>query len=128
MNWEAVFKELTSKAHPHSTGYCAKYVANALVAGGFKFTRQATAHTYGPILTALGFKECSPTRFQAGDIVVWQPYPRQPYNAGHIQMFDGLKWLSDFVQKRLVPGASFENATCKIYRHPNASLYNASLQ
>jgi len=40
---EAAADYAKSKAHPKSTGYCAKYVANALQNAGFKFTRQGSA-------------------------------------------------------------------------------------
>jgi len=34
-------------------------------------------------------------------------YGLQP--AGHIQMYNGEKWVSDFVQRRFWPGTAYEN-------------------
>ena len=77
-----------------------KCIADALQAGGFKFTRQAAAYMYrtNGVLTKLGFKEISkPSSFKKGDITVTDRNSFHPH--GHIAMFSGSKWISDFVQK-----------------------------
>lgn len=41
----------------------------------------------------------------AGYIVIFDPYEGQrPHEHGHIQMFDGVVWISDFQQKDFFPG------------------------
>jgi len=87
-------------AHPKSQGWCAKYVANALEYAGFKFTRQGSAcfyHTKG-ILKGMGFTNISkPGSFKKGDIAVHGCNSAHEY--GHIQIYDGSGWYSDFKQK-----------------------------
>ena len=91
---------LVSHAHAKSTGYCARYVANALEAGGFQFTRQASAYLYrtNGILTKMGYREIGrQSSYAKGDITVTD---RNAYHAdGHIAMWSGSQWVSDFFQK-----------------------------
>lgn len=90
---------LKAHAHKKSTGYCAKYVANALEAGGFKFTRQPSAYLYHTkgIIKKLGFTPISrPSKPKKGDIYVQDKNSSHP--DGHIAMFSGSKWISDFIQ------------------------------
>ena len=91
---------LVSHAHAASTGWCAKYVANALEAGGFRFTRQASAYLYrtNGILTKMGYREIGrQSSYAKGDITVTD---RNSYHAdGHIAMWSGSQWVSDFFQK-----------------------------
>ena len=46
INIDDAVKHLETHAQQSSKGYCARYVANALVAGGFKFARQESAYMY----------------------------------------------------------------------------------
>lgn len=70
---------------------------------------------YGPFLLRKGFNQINitdPNDYTPikGDIVVFDTYPGQPkYPAGHIQMYNGEKWVSDFVQRRFWPGTAYEN-------------------
>ena len=90
---------LVSHAHAKSTGYCARYVANALEAGGFRFTRQASAYLYrtNGILTNMGYREIGKqSSYVKGDITVTD---RNAYHGdGHIAMWSGSQWVSDFFQ------------------------------
>lgn len=96
---EAAADYAKSKAHPKSTGWCAKYVANALQNAGFSFTRQGSAcfyHTKG-ILKGMGFTNISkPGSLRKGDIAVHGCNGAHPH--GHIQIYNGGKWYSDFAQ------------------------------
>ena len=87
------------KAQKKSTGYCARYVANALEHGGFTFTRQSSAYMYhtNGTLTKMGFNSISGGPFQKGDIYVEDKTKTHP--DGHIAIYDGSNWISDFVQK-----------------------------
>jgi len=87
-------------AHPKSTGWCAAYVADALLASGFSFTRQASAYQYhtNGILKNIGFRlqSSKPNPLKKGDVAVHGSNGSHPH--GHIQIYDGSKWYSDFVQ------------------------------
>ena len=99
VNMDAAVNHLVQYAEPKSLNICALYVANALEAGGFRFVRQPYAYLYrtNKILTGMGYKEISkPSSFKKGDITVTD---RNSYHAyGHIAMWSGSKWISDFVQ------------------------------
>ena len=104
-----------------TTGYCARAVREALAACGVDVERMAYARDYGANLEAAGFKEVStwglPYVPQKGDIVVLQP--PVPRVAGHIQMFTGTHWQSDFVQKRpFYPSTAYQSQQVpyKVYR------------
>ena len=90
---------LVSHAKSKSVGLCAKYVADALQAGGFKFTRQGSAYMYrtNGVLKKIGYREISkPSSFQKGDITVTDRNSAHPH--GHIAMYSGSQWISDFRQ------------------------------
>jgi hypothetical protein len=102
-------------------GECASYVRNALAAGGIelKVPRKrypdasgASACDYGASLEEIGFKVvfdnsdqfmCQRIEFKpiAGDIAIFQPF--DGHRHGHIQMFNGVRWVSDFLQKQIYP-------------------------
>ena len=86
-------------AKEKSIGYCARYVANALEYGGFTFDRQPSAYMYrsNDILVKMGFKEINGGSPQKGDVYVEDKTNTHPY--GHIAIYDGNNWVSDFVQK-----------------------------
>ena len=91
---------LLSHASAKSTGWCAKYVANALEVGGFKFTRQSAAYLYrsNGVLVKMGYREIAkPRTFIKGDITVTDR--NSYYEYGHIAMWTGSQWVSDFFQK-----------------------------
>ena len=89
---------LRRKAHKKSTGYCAKYVANALVQAGFKFTRQGSAYQYhrNGILRRMGFRQISSGSHRTGDIYVQDR--TSTHKHGHMAMYCG-QWVSDFFQR-----------------------------
>ena len=91
---------LSSHVNQKSTGYCAKYVADALQHGGFTFTRQGSAYMYhtNKVLLHLGFQIIAkPARPLKGDIYV--QLATKTHKHGHIALYDGKNWLSDFRQK-----------------------------
>lgn len=98
---EVATKYLTQHAHPQPTNWCAKYVHDALEAGGIKMTRQPDAITYrnsGVIVSQALYKEISkPSSFKKGDITITEA--NQYHEFGHIAMWNGTKWISDFIQK-----------------------------
>ena len=61
--------------------------------------------------------------FEKGDVVVIQGIPGHPH--GHMAMYDGSIWISDFRQPDLYPGTAYRVArpSYKIYRY--ALLWDA---
>jgi hypothetical protein len=90
---------LDSNAQATSQHSCAKAVRKGLEAGGVDTSnRPQYAKDYGPFLEKNGFIRISDENYspQKGDMVVFQPGPN-PY--GHIQVWNGSTWVSDFIQK-----------------------------
>lgn len=119
-NVQKFVAHLDAKGLAKSSGYCARYVMNALVAAGIPNTcRQASAYMYPNALLKHGFHEISmSTTPQAGDIVVNDKGYNGKSKHGHIQGFTGSRWISDFKQNRLV------TALGRMFRH--ASLSNGT--
>ena len=91
----------------HSTGYCARYVANALEASGLKFQRQPSAYLYhtrgilkqaGFGLVSVGLRGYTPEK---GDVCVVNRFGSHVH--GHICIFNGNNWISDFIQNNPSP-------------------------
>lgn len=107
---EAAVKHIDANAHTKSQGRCARYVREAIEAGGGKVPQQRPVYAkdYGPVLTKLGFIKVPSVAYSPlrGDVVVLQPPSGQ--TAGHIQMYNGTKWVSDFVQGTdIYPGPAY---------------------
>ncbi|MCR1024162.1 glycoside hydrolase family 104 protein [Cellulophaga baltica] len=111
-------------ANDTSVWKCAKYVRWALEAGGMKTwgvakidQRPNSAKDYGPFLLHKGFKEVPDGNYQIGDISVIQNLSAEKPH-GHIAMWNGENWVSDFVQSTLYPGDAYRKAepNYKIYR------------
>lgn len=118
---------INSHVEPRSLGKCAAYVRRAVEAGGVKIKippprigNSASACDYGPSFEAVGFKPVysytgsgtTDTAIipgqKAGDVVVIQPIDGHPH--GHIALFNGTNWVSDFIQLRgFYPGQQYRN-------------------
>jgi hypothetical protein len=116
---------LTSHAQPQSLGRCAEFVRKAIEAGGVVLQHHNSAKDYGSSLTHVGFWKIVSThadaqyQHSAGDVAVIQPIIGHP--DGHMTMFNGTNWVSDFTQLHGVyPGASYRAAkpSYAIYRYP----------
>lgn len=98
-------KSLTTNSRAKSIGRCARYVANALQAAGYKFNRQPSAYMYhtNGVLSGMGFECIGRTnpQPQPGDVCVINRFKGHPH--GHICMFNGQQWISDFRQRTPVP-------------------------
>ena len=97
---------LENKAMNETKGYANIYVANSLVLGGFNIHGYNTAaynFYYKNILENAGFKiignESNIPNFLRGDIMVNLNTSKHPY--GHICMYNGIKWYSDYVQNSI---------------------------
>ena len=87
-----------------SSGYCARYVRTALQAAGYEFTPNPSAYQYASLgtLSSAGFTKISNNvQPQVGDVVVFNRTSSRPH--GHIQIFDGRDWVSDFRQNSINP-------------------------
>lgn len=96
----AAAKFATQHAHAKSTGYCARYVRRGLEAAGYKFQSQPMAYMYASkgILQGMGFTEIDRKEPpKVGDISVMGP--RYNGHAGHIAIYNGRNWVSDFLQR-----------------------------
>ncbi|WEN16127.1 hypothetical protein PY254_05500 [Rhodanobacter sp. AS-Z3] len=121
---DAAVTYLDAHAHGQSTGFCAQAVRRALLAGGIDVTpHPGIAKAYGPYLLAHGFVPTATDGSAGyaavkGDVVVIQSYTGGS-QAGHIAMFDGLQWVSDFKQRDIWagPGYRTHKPSYAIYRH-----------
>lgn len=94
-------------AKSKSSGYCARFVANALEYAGIKFQRQPSAYMYhsNGILKKAGFGLVSTSMSgyspQPGDVCVVGRFNNHKH--GHICIYDGKNWISDFIQRNPSP-------------------------
>ena len=130
-NSESPTNSVVSKAADYATqhaysayvkdlcGHCARAVRRALENAGFVLSSHPNyATNYGPILIKLGFTEISKAGYspEKGDIRVWRPRPKQDPPAGHIDIYNGKNWVSDYIQRGEYPGKAYQNVSYKIYR------------
>ncbi len=110
---------LESNAHDNSTGYCARYVRMAINAGGIATPNNpVSAYLYNGYLEQFGFVQVPAGSYQAGDIAVIENFGTHRH--GHIQMYNGSQWISDFRQRDFWPGSSYRTTQPPfvIYRMP----------
>jgi hypothetical protein len=116
MNIDSAVAHLDKYADPAPPGKreCAIYVRRAIEAGGVKLEKHPEpARLYSPYLdkyfdrvTPLPEPGDSPKK---GDIAVFQP-PINEDDDGHIQMYNGTQWVSDFKQPNgFWPGKDYRN-------------------
>ena len=133
---------INSTATPQSRGVCATAVREALDAGGFKTADGQTvtqafkdknlagsAYMYDSngILSSIGFSKIDPNTPPAtGDIEVFGSSRKSPH--GHIQVYNGNNWVSDFNQNGGsmnrpygAPGAKYAGITPSMYRYSGSS-------
>jgi hypothetical protein len=101
-NQDKSLTHLRHHARPGSHGRCAQYTREAIEAGlaGAKLARptSALAKDYGLGLQAAGFSPLPPMcgGFKEGDVVIIEGFEK--HEAGHMAMYDGKRWISDFAQ------------------------------
>lgn len=100
------------RASPTSLGYCAKYVRIALQKAGYKFQHVPSAYMYNSVMKSLGWIRVDPKAPPLkGDVVVW-PGHRQGSKGGaihgHIQIYSGTHWVSDFIQNSYLPNSKYQ--------------------
>jgi len=135
MAWskEAAVKYAEENAESGSTGKCAKYVKNALVQGGLTYLGCVHARNCGGGLEAQGFAMVMDQAtdigvYEVGDVVVIEGWadpdgeegPKKGNASGHLALWNGKVWISDFVQTKSVypgPGYRENKPAYKIYRN-----------
>lgn len=128
-------EHLNKNAEQASTDYCARYVKNAISAGGDikAWPSIISAKDYGNALLDRGFQVLPPDSiFSTGDVAIIQgikktDFPvgeiKKDHPHGHIAMFNGQQWVSDFKQDNgYYPGNDYHKAkpACVFYRHKDA--------
>ena len=135
--WDKQMAIVHLRAHaqpPYGVGKCATYVREAIEAGHLIILRigSGSAKDYGPRLTMAGFiaQSGDPWPYQAGDVAVIDGFTKsaaegikKDHTDGHLAMYDGIQWISDFSQTGVTPypGSDYEKAAPSyvIYRYPN---------
>lgn len=122
-NLSAAIKHLVSHASSSSNHQCAKYVRMAIEAGGLSTAgRPVSACDYKNFLPTIGFKAIGKIHGKSNQ-VSWTNRSARPGDIavmdhgvhGHICMYSGQRWISDFVQNNMwVYGG---DGTCYIFRY-----------
>ena len=114
---EAAARYATEKAEKKSVGMCALYVRNAIIAGGIPLYVGGDAWSYKYMLPILNFHQVGKkSEREVGDIVVFQPIGGRKY--GHIAIWNGKQWVSDFKQRNFIVHSDYLDDGCEyaIYR------------
>ena len=117
--------EAYNEANNDSTNASAYYVRQAFerafkkVTGRTFHMQQApAAKDYGPGLIKAGFRVIKIKNYselKVGDVVLYLETKRSHW--GHISVWNGEIWVSDYRQESIHPDSSFENATPTFYRY-----------
>ena len=97
----------------------AKAIRLSLEAGGLNTKGYPlVSKSYGPFLSKLGFSLIANTNYvpKKGDIRVFQPYTGGD-PVGHVDMFDGSQWVSDFKETNFWPSAKYKKY------HPSYQIF-----
>ena len=123
---EKALRHVRTHALNKSESLCARYVRQAIEAGGIRLdlrlrTAGVSAYGYGPSLEGAGFVAMPPgTEPQAGDVAIFPAIKDHP--DGHMTIFNGSAWYSDFPQKDIYAGRGYRErkAAYTLYRRPKA--------
>ncbi len=101
-----------------SSGWCAEFTRKAIQAGGITLGHTYHAKDYGPMLRSVGFTAIGTYEMpREGDVIIIQPYAGgNP--SGHMAIYDGADWYSDFKQRDIWAGPGYRAArpSYTIYR------------
>jgi hypothetical protein len=140
-NMNTAIEHINKIVEPTPKGRCANHVRRALNKGGFDVKKpkdgRGYAKNFDKPLEDAGFDNIASNahpaiyppegyRPQAGDVVVMESYPAQTPPAGHMAIYDGRQWISDFRQREFWPGDSYRNykPSYAIYRYPDHTPTN----
>jgi len=104
---------MDAHALTRSSHHCAMYCRMGMEAAGLNTAdrpNSGDAGDYGPFLLRHGAKTVPKDSYdpQVGDVVVFDKTSQHPF--GHIEMYDGHRWVSDFMQHSLSPYRDPSNA------------------
>jgi len=133
-NIDDAIDHLEENADTKPRGKCAAYVRRALNKGGFAVRPPNDGHgyakNYGPELRRVGFEPVAasihPSKYpvegyspRKGDVMVMDTYPTQSIPAGHMAMYTGKQWISDWPQRSFWPGSGYRSykPSYTIYRY-----------
>lgn len=112
MSWNKTAAANYARAHAgaHSQSKCAEYTRKAIQAGGVNLSHTFHAKDYGSLLKNAGFSAIGTFETpREGDVIVIQPYAGgNP--SGHMAIFDGQNWYSDFRQRDMWAGPGYRSA------------------
>ena len=107
-------QEINSLALCSSVGECGKYIRYSLESG-FNKQRDAflgkspnAAKDYGTFLQKNGYRNINTSTYLKGDIAVFNSNANHTW--GHVQIYNGEQWVSDYFQNRFWPNNTYENA------------------
>ena len=109
----------TNNAESRSVGLCGLYVRKAIIAGGIPLYLGGDAWSYKYLLPIIGFKRIDKNeKLTIGDIVVFQPIGGRKF--GHIAIWNGEQWISDFKQRSIIVHKDYTKEQCEfvIFRRP----------
>lgn len=122
---DAVVAKVAARAGTKSQGKCAAYVREALQAGDLKKQIKGGlghAFEYMKSLPPLGFVpvgNINSVKPQKGDICVFPRYGNNPSGGaayGHVCIYTGSQWISDFVQRTMFPNSNNQSLPHTIFR------------
>jgi len=109
---------VTEHAESRSHNCCALYVMKAMYAAGqpVPLLRACDYKWYFRHVLTHQFQEVSIDRYrpQKGDIVVFPSVPNHFF--GHIAMWNGKQWVSDFKQRNFIVSREYSRDNCAIFR------------
>lgn len=125
LNMSACISHLRSHAFQKSTHKCATYVKNAMRAGGLPYIGGYDGGDNWKVCKQLGYIQYQPIGVNANQITSVTVDKRSPRNAvvgdiccvyggstvGHMCMFDGCQWISDYRQSSCIPYSTWHGAT-----------------
>lgn len=117
-NVDKATTHLTEHGRKTSKSWCAWYTMRALQAGGCPAIL-LPAQWYSWFMPVVGFKEVSKDNYKprAGDVVVFQRPKEYKYHWwGHIAMYNGKQWISDFKQRNMNPYNHNWKVSYKLFR------------
>lgn len=136
-DWDVdkMVQTLIKNAGTASKGQCAKYVRMAMQAGDLKkkfISGLASAYMYADALPRMGWGaigNVKSVQAKKGDIVVFPQYGKSKH--GHIAMFTGSQWISDFVQKTAFPSSNNQSLANTVFRagsvHDSGKSFSSGL-
>lgn len=132
---DKMVQTLIKNAGTASKGQCAKYVRMAMQAGDLKkkfISGLASAYMYADALPKMGWGaigNVKSVQAKKGDIVVFPQYGKSKH--GHIAMFTGSQWISDFVQKTAFPSSNNQGLANTVFRagsvHDSGKSFSSGL-